>query len=123
MHFAPVFAPPRGNPITAGYALLLPLLSTYSVSSLVVLSTVSVSAPQDQFSLVRETLVRGIKTIGYSAWSDVVATAELMRSEETKKLGLEITLARVPTLTGGEGGTLNVGYIGEKKQVSATGRK
>jgi hypothetical protein len=41
----------------------------FGVSRLVLLSTVSVLAPQDNFSVVREGLVNGIKLIGYTAWT------------------------------------------------------
>lgn len=97
---------PSGNPITTGYEILLPLMHTYHVTRLVILSTVSVSSPKDHFSTVRETLVAGIKLIGYYAWTDVVATGELMRGPLAS--GIKVTLARVPTLTNGEGGTLKV---------------
>lgn len=45
-----------------------------------------------------------------------MATGELIRSDAGK--GLKITLARVPTLADGKGGTLHVGFIGESGQVS-----
>lgn len=47
---------------------------------------------------------------------DVVATAELVRSDAGKEL--EITLARVPTLADGTGGSLNISFIGGNDQVS-----
>jgi len=103
---------PRGNPITAGYAILLRLMHRFHVANrLVLLSTVSVSSPRDHWSTIRETLVAGIKLIGYTAWTDVVATGELMQSEASA--GIIVTMARVPTLTDGEGGTLKVGYVAD----------
>jgi len=105
----------RGNPLTCGYENLLAKMHEFGVFRLVLLSTVSVAAPQDHFALVREGLVNGIKLIGNTAWTDVVATGELIRSGAGK--GLQITLARVPTLTNGEGGSLHVGYIGETNQT------
>lgn len=59
----------RGNPIAHGYELLLAKMQEFAVSRLVLLSTVSVSAPQDHFSIIREGLVNGIKLIGYTAWT------------------------------------------------------
>lgn len=43
--------------------------------------------------------------------SDVVAIGELMRSPAAE--GLKITLARVPTLNDGAGGTLKVGFVAD----------
>jgi hypothetical protein len=44
-----------------------------------------------------------------------VATAELVRSEAGREL--DITLARVPTLADGKGGSLKVDFIGGNDQV------
>ncbi|KAF8317580.1 NAD(P)-binding protein [Clavulina sp. PMI_390] len=105
---------PKGNPLTKGYEILLAKMKEFSVPRLIFLSSVSVTSRHDHFSLVRESMVAGIMLIGYTSWEDVVATGKLMESDAAK--GLQITIARVPTLTDGAGGSLHVGYIGSNGQ-------
>ncbi|KAF8311129.1 uncharacterized protein EI90DRAFT_2922344 [Cantharellus anzutake] len=103
---------PQGNPITKGYEIIFKLMKMHDIKNIVLLSTVSVKSPKDHFSLVRESLVAGIKLIGHSAWEDVVATGELVHSEASD--GLNVTLARVPTLNDSKGGSLKVGFVGDR---------
>jgi hypothetical protein len=64
----PKVGQPSGNPLAAGYEVLLRLMHKYSIQR-IVLSTVSVSSPDDKFSIIREILVASIKIIGYTAWT------------------------------------------------------
>jgi len=109
----PKVGQPSGNPLAAGYEVLLRLVHKYSIQRIVLLSTVSLSSPEDRFSIIREILVAGIKIIGYTAWTDVVAIGKLMQSSAAT--GLDVTLARVATLNDADGGTLKVGFIGDGK--------
>lgn len=59
----------RGNPLTHGYDLILKKMQEFSVSRLVLISTASVSTPEDKASLVRVALVGVIKLIAYKAWT------------------------------------------------------
>lgn len=59
---------PKGNPLTKGYEVILRLMKQYGIERMVLLSTVSVQSPKDHFSTIRETLVAGIKLVGYTAW-------------------------------------------------------
>lgn len=65
----PKVGQPKGNPIAHGYKNLLKKMHEFGVRRLVLLSTVSISAPEDHFSVIRESMVAGIKIIGYSAWT------------------------------------------------------
>lgn len=65
----PKVGQPKGNPIAHGYENLLKKMHEFGVKRLVLLSTISISAPEDHFSVVRESMVAGIKIIGYSAWT------------------------------------------------------
>ncbi|KAF9517579.1 hypothetical protein BS47DRAFT_1314310 [Hydnum rufescens UP504] len=109
----PKVGQPSGNPLAAGYEVLLRLVHKYSIQRIVLLSTVSLSSPEDRFSIIREILVAGIKIIGYTAWTDVVAIGKLMQSSAAT--GLDVTLARVATLNDADGGSLKVGFIGDGK--------
>ncbi|KAF9519534.1 hypothetical protein BS47DRAFT_1288308, partial [Hydnum rufescens UP504] len=110
----PKFGQPSRNPLAAGYEDLLRLMYKYCIQRIVLLSTLSMSSPEDRFSIIREILVAGI-IIGYTAWTDVVAIGKFMQYGAAE--GLDVTIARVARLNGADGGTLKVGFIGDGKVV------
>ncbi|KAH9484986.1 hypothetical protein JR316_0001890 [Psilocybe cubensis] len=108
------------TPIATFYGHLIDLLYKYNVKRFISLSTASVTDPHDKPSLKYAAIVRGVKTVAYPAYADIVAMGEVIRS---KGQDLDYTLVRVPFLTNGDTEGVYAGYIGDGKIGVTLSRK
>ncbi|KZT67621.1 hypothetical protein DAEQUDRAFT_657768, partial [Daedalea quercina L-15889] len=87
---------PSGTPLAHAYSLVVEAMKKQNVSRLIALGTPSMKDEHDQFSIIFSALVSGIDLFAHNAYKDVVAIAEVIKSEGAE---LQWTIARVPLLT------------------------
>lgn len=109
---------PSDTPLAKAYALLVSLMQKGNVKRLIALGTASIKDSNDKFDLRFSLLVSGVATLAYTAYKDVVAIGETIRSSE----GLVWTIARVPILTSSEKKDYISGYIGDGKIKTSLSR-
>jgi len=116
----PGFPHPSNTPIANGYKVLITLMREQGIKRLIVLGTPSITDPHDKPTLVFRLMVKTVKTLAATAYADIVAVGEVIRSDGAD---LEWTLARVPVLTNGDSEEVSVGYLGEPQVYARLARK
>ena len=101
---------PGGTPLTHAYRLLLQIMHRHGVTRLIALGTTSIKDPNDKFSYQFWVLVNGVAIFARTAYKDVVAIGDAIRSEGAD---LDWTIARVPVLTDQETKDFVAGYIAD----------
>jgi len=110
---------PSDTPLAKAYILLLRLMREKSVKRLILLGTASNKDDNDKFSLTFNSLVLGVDIFAHSAYKDIVAIGNAVRSDSDALW----TLARVPILTSGDSISYHAGYIGDGKTSTTLARK
>jgi len=83
-----------GQPIAAGTRLIVEAMGEHGVRRLVAVATPSARDPRDRFDPRFDPMILAIRVLVGSAYEDIVATAEAVRSSP-----LDWTLVRIPLLT------------------------
>ncbi|KAG1874218.1 NAD-P-binding protein [Suillus tomentosus] len=103
---------PKGTPLARAYSLIIELMIGHRVRRLLALGTPSITDPSDKFSLRMSIIVNGVATLARTAYEDVVAIGETIRTQGND---LDWTIVRVPLLSGADDKNLVVGYVGDGK--------
>jgi len=103
---------PKGTPLARAYSLIIELMIGHRVRRLLALGTPSITDPSDKFSLRMSIIVNGVATLARTAYEDVVAIGETIRTQGND---LDWTIVRVPLLSGANDKNLVVGYVGDGK--------
>jgi len=103
---------PKGTPLARGYSLIIELMRTHGIHRLLALGTPSITDPNDKFSLRMSILVTGVATLAHTAYEDVVAIGETIRTQGND---LDWTIVRVPLLSGSDDKNFVAGYVGDGK--------
>ncbi|KAJ8593579.1 NAD-P-binding protein [Rhizopogon salebrosus TDB-379] len=103
---------PKGTPLARAYSLIIELMRTHGVHRLLALGTPSITDPNDKFSLRMSVLVTGVATLAHTAYVDVVAIGETIRTQGND---LDWTIVRVPLLSGSDDKNFLAGYVGDGK--------
>ncbi|KAF9567929.1 NAD(P)-binding protein [Agrocybe pediades] len=111
---------PSNTPIATFYGHLIDLMNKHQVKRFILLSTASSADPHDKFSWKYAALVRTIRTLAHSAYAEIVACGEVVRS---KGEALDWTLVRVPFLTNADTEGVVAGYVGDGKVGMTLSRK
>lgn len=101
---------PSGEPLAHGYSLVIRVMKERGVTRLIALGTPSIKDPKDKFSLKMAAVITGVATFARTAYKDVVAIGETIRTEGDT---LEWTIARVPLLNDGSDKHFVAGYVGD----------
>jgi putative NADH-flavin reductase len=101
---------PKGTPLARAYSLIIELMRGHRVRRLVALGTPSITDPNDKFSLRMSIIVKGVATLARTAYEDVVAIGETIRTQGND---LDWTIVRVPILSGADDKKIVVGYVGD----------
>ncbi|KAG2109635.1 NAD-P-binding protein [Suillus discolor] len=103
---------PKGTPLARAYSLIIELMIGHHVHRLLALGTPSITDPNDKFSLRMSIIVNGVATLARTAYEDVVAIGETIRTQGND---LDWTIVRVPLLSGANDKNVVVGYVGDGK--------
>lgn len=103
---------PAGTPLAHAFELVIELMHEHNVSRLIALATGSVTDPLDKPNWKFRLLVAGISTFAKTAYQDIIAIGEVIRS---KGADLDYTIVRVPILTNNASKEVVAGYIGDGK--------
>ncbi|KAG1889323.1 NAD-P-binding protein [Suillus subluteus] len=103
---------PKGTPLARAYSLIIELMKGHRVRRLLALGTPSITDPNDKFSLRMSIIVNGVATLAHTAYEDVVAIGETIRTQGND---LDWTIVRVPILSGANDKRFVVGYVGDGK--------
>ncbi|KAG2049859.1 NAD-P-binding protein [Suillus hirtellus] len=103
---------PKGTPLARAYSLIIELMIGHRVRRLLALGTPSITDPSDKFSLRMSIIVNGVATLARTAYEDVVAIGETIRTQGND---LDWTIVRVPLLSGANDKNVVVGYVGDGK--------
>jgi hypothetical protein len=103
----------RGQmPLTRGYELIVPLLRKYEYIRVMITSTASYAVSQDRFSVLYWLMVWSVYLLFRGAYDEINGftplVTQLAGQEETKW-----TVFRVPALSNGDAGAVQVGYVGD----------
>jgi len=109
---------PNDTPLAHAYTFVIEAMKKQHITRLIALGTPSMKDEHDQFSLAFTALVSGIAIFAHSAYKDVVAFGETIRSHED----LEWTIARVPLLNDHDTREVVVGYVGDGKTGTTLSR-
>ncbi|KAG6891091.1 hypothetical protein C0995_014181 [Termitomyces sp. Mi166 len=115
------FHPPN-TPLANAYLSVIDIMYQKGIKRLICLGTASIKDPADKFSLAFSILVNGVAIGARTAYNDVVAIGENVR---THGGNLEWTIVRVPLLTNQESEEVIAGYVGDGETnawLSRTGR-
>ncbi|KAL0950646.1 hypothetical protein HGRIS_007434 [Hohenbuehelia grisea] len=110
---------PSGTPLAKAYERLIELMMQQSVKRLIALGTASITDPADKFSLKFSAMVLTVSTLARTAYKDVVAIGEAIRSQGAD---LDWTIVRVPVLTNGQSKEFTTGYLGDSKLGTSLSR-
>ena len=113
---------PRGRekdkPISQGTENIIAAMKKVGVRRVIVTSTLSVPDPEDKPDLRTRAMVDIVKLAMHSAYEDIVATAQLVRSSE-----LDWTILRLALLNNSsKTGTVRVGFVGRGEVGAAISR-
>ncbi|KAH7930569.1 NAD-P-binding protein [Leucogyrophana mollusca] len=103
---------PSGEPLAHAYSQILKIMKDRGVRRLLALGTPSITDPSDKFSLQMQAIVTAVATFARTAYKDVVAIGQTIRTEGD---GLDWTIVRVPLLSGADDRTFVAGYVGDGK--------
>jgi len=103
---------PSNTPLAQAYKSVIELMQQHGVRRLICLGTTSITDPHDKSSLVFSGLVTGIATLARTAYKDIVAIGNNVR---TLGADLDWTIVRVPILTDKESKEVIAGYVGDGK--------
>ncbi|KAG2160147.1 NAD-P-binding protein [Suillus bovinus] len=103
---------PKGTPLARAYSLIIELMISHGVRRLLALGTPSITDPNDKFSLRMSIIVKGVATLARTAYEDVVAIGETIRTQGND---LDWTIVRVPLLSGANDKKFVAGYVGDGK--------
>ena len=110
---------PKGEPLAHGYSLVIRVMKERGVTRLIALGTPSIKDPKDKFSLKMATVITGVATLARTAYKDVVAIGETIRTEGDT---LEWTIARVPILNSCSDKHFVAGYVGDGQTTMTLSR-
>lgn len=110
---------PKGEPLAHGYSLVIRVMKERGVTRLIALGTPSIKDPKDKFSLKMATVITGVATLARTAYKDVVAIGETIRTEGDT---LEWTIARVPILHSCSDKHFVAGYVGDGQTTMTLSR-
>ncbi|KAG6881894.1 hypothetical protein C0992_013209, partial [Termitomyces sp. T32_za158] len=101
---------PTNTPLANAYLSIIDIMHQKDIKRLICLGTASIKDPADTFSLAFSILVNGVAIGARSAYNDMVAIGENVR---THGGDLEWTIVRVPLLTNQESEDVIAGYVGD----------
>ncbi|KAG6812061.1 hypothetical protein H0H92_004592 [Tricholoma furcatifolium] len=101
---------PRNTPLAHAYITIIDLMHQQGIKRLICLGTASIKDPADKFDLAFAILVNGVAIGARTAYNDVVAIGENVR---TYGVDLNWTIVRVPLLTNQVSENVIAGYIGD----------
>lgn len=101
---------PTNTPLANAYLSVIDIMRQKGIKRLICLGTASIKDPADRFSLPFSILVSGVAIGARTAYKDVVAIGENVR---THGGDLEWTIVRVPLLTNQESEEVITGYVGD----------
>ncbi|KAH7011056.1 hypothetical protein EDB80DRAFT_571256 [Ilyonectria destructans] len=99
-----------GTPYTDAYCLIFSLMKRWKVKRILAMGTLSISDPEDGFSILAFLGVTLIRIIANSTYKDIVSFGKLFDKEATKD-GLDWTIFRLGFLGDGAPQTSKVGYV------------
>ncbi|KAL4068395.1 hypothetical protein V8B97DRAFT_905883 [Scleroderma yunnanense] len=110
---------PRGTPLAHAYSLVIRVMKERGITRLIALGTPSIKDPKDQFSLKMSAIITGVATFANTAYKDIVAIGETIRTEGDT---LEWTIARVPILNNNSDKSYVAGYVGDGQTTTCLTR-
>lgn len=110
---------PKGEPLAHAYSLVIRVMKEHGVTRLIALGTPSIKDPKDKFSLKMSTIITGVATFAHTAYKDIVAIGETIRTEGDT---LDWTIARVPLLNNGSDKSFVAGYVGDGQTAMCLAR-
>ncbi|KAH9921429.1 NAD-P-binding protein [Fomitopsis serialis] len=110
---------PSDTPLAHAYSLVIDAMKKQNVARLIALGTASMKDEHDRFSIAFSALVNSVAIFARGAYKDVVAIAEVIKSEGAE---LQWTIARVPVLTNHDTKEVVAGYVGDGKTKTTLAR-
>ncbi|CCM01291.1 uncharacterized protein FIBRA_03340 [Fibroporia radiculosa] len=110
---------PSNTPLAHAYSLVIDIMKKHGVRRLIALGTASIKDEHDKFSVTFAALVSGIMIFAHSAYNDIVAIGDTIRSQGED---LEWTIVRVPLLNNHGTREVVAGYVGDGKTKTTLSR-
>jgi len=116
----PLARHPSGNPLAKGYSYVIAGMHEHGIKRIIVLGTASIVDVNDKPSFKFKLLVKGVSSLAHTAYTDIVAVGETIRSEGAD---LEWTIVRVPILTNKDTKEVIAGYVGDEETGTILARR